>query len=299
VSSTIAARHFQGELGLSDRASSLLGYPLLRLVALCVALVVCTRATAAPDNSKDMPPASASPSAPHLDGASVQPFPLHMINSKVPAALERKKKQGEVVLHATIATDGTVKDVAILSGDPRIANAIADSVRQWRYLPAMREGNFVEATKEISVAYRFGKHVSRPEEPATAVPRQPTEDVLGQIARGELFLGGGTDITPPHSVGAPDPEYSENARIERFQGSLELGVIVGTDGNPRSFWVVRPLGHGLDEQAMRAIEQWKFKPAMKNDKPVAAWVNVEMSFSLSDGEDPKFEFGTPARPRPK
>src|SRR5436190_2553112 len=73
---------------------------------------------------------------------------------------------------------------------------------------------------------------------------------------------------------APDPEYTELARRDRFQGAVVLGVVVGADGNARNVWVVRPLGEGLDENAVATVSGWKFAPASKNGAPVAVIVNV-------------------------
>jgi TonB family protein len=44
--------------------------------------------------------------------------------------------------------------------------------------------------------------------------------------------------------------------------------------------VVRPLGMGLDQKALDAVKQWKFEPAMKDGKPVAVQINVEVNFRL-------------------
>ena len=57
-------------------------------------------------------------------------------------------------------------------------------------------------------------------------------------------------------------------------------VTVGPDGKPRDIRVARSLGLGLDEKAIEAVRQWKFEPAMKDGKPVAVAINVEVDFRL-------------------
>ncbi len=97
-------------------------------------------------------------------------------------------------------------------------------------------------------------------------------------AEGVLKVGG--SVSPPRLTYAPDPEYSEEARREKFQGTCVLWLIVGPDGMPRNIRVSRALGHGLDEKAIEAVRQWKFQPALKNGEPVAVQVNVEVAFHL-------------------
>jgi TonB family protein len=57
-------------------------------------------------------------------------------------------------------------------------------------------------------------------------------------------------------------------------------VIVSADGTLRNIRVEKPLGKGLDEKAIEALRQWKFKPAMKNGQPVAVLVKVDVRFWL-------------------
>ena len=100
----------------------------------------------------------------------------------------------------------------------------------------------------------------------------------GGIGGGVFRVGGG--VSAPKAVYAPDPEYSEEARKAKYQGQVTLSLIVGPDGKPRDIHVARSLGMGLDEKAIEAVNQWKFEPAMKDGKPVAVEIAVEVSFHL-------------------
>jgi protein TonB len=100
----------------------------------------------------------------------------------------------------------------------------------------------------------------------------------GGIGGGTYHVGGG--VTAPHAIYAPDPEYSEQARKAKFQGTLVLWMVVGPDGRPRDIRVARSLGMGLDEKAIEAVKTWRFEPARKDGNPVAVQINVEVSFRL-------------------
>jgi periplasmic protein TonB len=56
--------------------------------------------------------------------------------------------------------------------------------------------------------------------------------------------------------------------------------VVDTSGRPQSVHIVRGVGMGLDEKAMEAVRQYKFKPAMENGKPVPVELNVEVNFQI-------------------
>jgi periplasmic protein TonB len=100
----------------------------------------------------------------------------------------------------------------------------------------------------------------------------------GGFGGGVLNVGGG--VSAPKMVFAPDPDYSEEARKAKYQGTCILWLVVGPDGRPRDVKVLRTLGMGLDEKALEAVRSWKFEPAMKDGKPVAVRINVEVNFRL-------------------
>src|SRR5580704_6816428 len=100
----------------------------------------------------------------------------------------------------------------------------------------------------------------------------------GGIGGGVFRVGGG--VSAPKAVFAPDPEYSEEARKAKYQGTCVLWLIVGPDGRPRDIRVARTLGLGLDEKAIEAVKNWKFEPAMKDGKPVAVEISVQVDFHL-------------------
>ena len=98
------------------------------------------------------------------------------------------------------------------------------------------------------------------------------------LQHGVFRVGGG--VSAPRILSDPEPEYSEEARKAKYQGVCVLWLVVGPDGRPRDIKVARSLGLGLDEKAIEAVKNWKFEPAMKDGKPVAVQINVEVNFHL-------------------
>jgi|GEM_PF-576307 periplasmic protein TonB len=100
----------------------------------------------------------------------------------------------------------------------------------------------------------------------------------GGIGGGVFRVGGG--VSAPSVVYRVEPTYSEEARKAKYQGVVVLSAIVRRDGSIQILKVVRGLGLGLDENAISALKQWKFRPGMKNGVPVDVALNIEVNFSL-------------------
>jgi TonB family protein len=100
----------------------------------------------------------------------------------------------------------------------------------------------------------------------------------GGIGGGYYRVGGG--VSAPRVLDSPDPQYSDEARRAKFQGTVVLWVVVGPDGRVHDIRVQRTLGMGLDERAVEAVKLWKFDPARKDGQPVAVQVNIEVNFRL-------------------
>ncbi len=79
---------------------------------------------------------------------------------------------------------------------------------------------------------------------------------------------------------SPEAEFTDEARSKKYQGICMISLIVDARGYPQSPRVVRSLGMGLDEKALDAVGRYRFKPAMKDGKPVAVFMSVEVNFRL-------------------
>jgi TonB family protein len=87
-------------------------------------------------------------------------------------------------------------------------------------------------------------------------------------------------ITSPVLVSEVMPEYSEEARKARFEGTVVLDTVIREDGSVQVRRVMRSAGFGLDEKAIAAVLKWRFKPGKKDGAPVAVALNVEVRFNL-------------------
>ena len=99
-------------------------------------------------------------------------------------------------------------------------------------------------------------------------------------------LGGGSgaavDVvdTKPIQLNSPQPLYTEEARKNKIQGAVIARILIGADGAVKTVRIERGLPDGLNEEAIRAAYQLRFRAAMKNGQPVAHWMRVQIEFNL-------------------
>ncbi len=90
-----------------------------------------------------------------------------------------------------------------------------------------------------------------------------------------------TGVTLPKCAYCPDPQYTDEAREAKLQGTVTLQVLVGTDGRASQIHIVKGIGLGLDDRAAQSIRGWKFVPARDAaHRAVPAWVTIEAVFRL-------------------
>ncbi len=100
----------------------------------------------------------------------------------------------------------------------------------------------------------------------------------GGTGGGLYHVGGG--VGAPQLIYSVDPEFSDEARRAKYQGVCLVQIVVDAQGNVQRAKVLRALGMGLDEKAIEAVKQYRFKPAMLQGKPVPVEVNVEVNFRI-------------------
>ncbi|HXJ89282.1 MAG TPA: TonB family protein [Candidatus Binatia bacterium] len=106
------------------------------------------------------------------------------------------------------------------------------------------------------------------------VPAQPTAQSRGAQPAP-------LKVIPAEILSKPTPSYTDEARTKRIEGEVLLEVVFEATGKLRVVRVVRGLGHGLDENAVRAAEQIRFKPALKDGQPSDSTAVVHIIFQLA------------------
>jgi TonB family protein len=166
--------------------------------------------------------------------------------------------EGTVTLEASVDVQGNVRILRVVKGlNPDLDARAIEAVMNWKFAPALKDGVAVSAVTQIDVDFKL---------PPNPLP---------------LRVGG--DVRPPMVIHRVEPQYSEEARKVRAQGTVVLEAIIRKDGSVDIVRVVRSIGYGLDASAIEALKQWVFKPGTKNGDPVDIAINIEVNFNLKDG----------------
>ena len=182
---------------------------------------------------------------------------LSQVRPVYPPELQQQGVTGTVMIQAIISKTGEVLSPMVLNTDvpPAMAQAALDAVKQWRYQPTLLNGQPVEIVTKIDISFELDD---------------------GRAGMQKLAPG----ATAPVLLAKVEPEYTEEARKAKYQGTVVLQVVVTEQGVPTDMRVVQSLGLGLDEAAIAAVRKWRFKPGMLNGQPVATSARLEVPFRL-------------------
>jgi TonB family protein len=95
-----------------------------------------------------------------------------------------------------------------------------------------------------------------------------------------VYTPGIGGVSAPIPILTPEAEFSDEARRNKYQGVCMIEAVVDSRGAPRNLRVVNSLGMGLDEKALEAVQKYRFKPAMKDGRPVSSIIDVAVNFRL-------------------
>ena len=113
----------------------------------------------------------------------------------------------------------------------------------------------------------------------TALPSTPAPSDAAVDRTNAAQIASGT-LHPPVLVSQANPGYTEAARAKHLSGNVELSLLIDQAGLPQDIKVVHGLGSGLDEKAVEAVRQYRFKPATRDGRPVATKIYVDVNFQV-------------------
>jgi TonB family protein len=88
----------------------------------------------------------------------------------------------------------------------------------------------------------------------------------------------GIGVSEPMFSYAPDPDYPKAAKEHRIKGNVAIMARIDDRGCVIQAKLIRKLGYGLDEEALRVIRYWKFKATLPSGKPVPKQFVIEINF---------------------
>ena len=86
------------------------------------------------------------------------------------------------------------------------------------------------------------------------------------------------DAEPPYPLMTPEAQFTDEARNRRISGVCLIKLTIDEHGLTQNPTIVHTIGHGLDEEAIKAVQKYRFRPALKKGKPVAVAMTIEVNF---------------------
>jgi TonB family protein len=210
-----------------------------------------------------------------------------MVRPKYPKKSLQAGAQGAVELRAIVDPKGRTQNLTVVNGEPAFAMPTLEAVRKWRVHSAVVEGRPVETTYKVRMRFVLRLQeavpdweVESPQGTSKVAESIPPEFKLDTPDGPVYRVSESHGIAAPKQVYSPEPEFSEKARKAAEQGTVTLSLIVGTDGKPRDLKVICSSAPDLNENAINAVQSWKFEPGTKDGKPVMVEIAVEVQFHL-------------------
>jgi len=94
------------------------------------------------------------------------------------------------------------------------------------------------------------------------------------------IIGNASGVVSARAIYSPQPEYTEEARQAKLEGTCAVSFMIGIDGKPTNIVVTKKLGMGLDQKAVEAVSKWRFEPARRYGRPVPMRLNLSLGFKL-------------------
>lgn len=171
----------------------------------------------------------------------------------------RKRIQGSVTLESVIDKAGNPTDIKIVKSLDKefgLDDKAVEALKAWRFKPATKDGK--------------------------AVPYHVTIEMTFTLRDRRVFDKTSAQVTPPVLVKEQKPSYTAEAMRSKVEGLVELEAVVGVDGRITEVRVLKGLAPGLDANAIAAMSQSTFTPAMLDGRPVPYRTTMQFTFTLRD-----------------
>ena len=218
------------------------------------------------------------------DGVSA-PVLVKEVKPQYTAEAIKARVQGVVTLECVVQPDGAVGEARVTKAlNPGLDQEAIKAVKLWRFKPGRKDGKAVPVRVTLEMTFTL-----RDTPAAGGAPKQPlfpvrplTPGDTSAKSQPEAPLGykPGEGVSAPVLVKEVKPRYTADAKDAKIQGVVTLECVVNADGSVGDVEVTKPLDAGLDEEAIKAVTQWRFQPGKKDGKPVPVRITLEMTFTL-------------------
>jgi TonB family protein len=199
---------------------------------------------------------------------------------------------GTVTLSAVVDAKGKAGEIAVLHADnPDLGSLVTKLLAKTKFEPGTYNGvpAAVAITATVAMQYCVRHLLSENMSISVSVREQPQDDTRAPPGSSSVRAAAPSDtvyriggpVSPPVVLHSVPAKFSSYARKKKISGFCLIGLIVDAEGLPQNVHVIQSLEPSLDENAMEAIKQYRFKPALKDGTvAVPVEVTVKVDFRL-------------------
>lgn len=252
-------------------------------VLCAVASMIVTAAAQTPQGPQ--PIASGFGAGAYRPGPGItNPTLVKVVQPVYPAAAKTAGLEGDVELEAVVKDNGTVGDVRVSKSLDAVMgcdDAAVAAAKQWLFTPAKMNDKAVPALVALIVSFKLHGDGDLNSPAATQGKLQ-----IGQIVSEGFGKGATVQNSPgvrnPELIRSKEPQYTADAMRAKLQGLVELQAVIMPDGTVGEVRITKSLDAvtGLDDEAVKAVKQWQFKPGELNGRPVPVIVTLNLTFRL-------------------
>jgi len=218
--------------------------------------------------------------APEVEAAKL----IYRVGAVYPREAAAQKRTGQVVLHAIIATDGTIERLDFVSGPKIFEKSAKDAVRLWRYQPALVKGAPAEVDTTIRLSYILEE--SPPERASQNTTALGGQSGLAEESSTSASHGSDGPANPRILVSA-DIQANNlihvvqpvSAAGQHVTGTVTVHAVIRGDGLIES--VTYASGpQELAAPAIEAVRQWRYRPTTLNGEPFEVDTTVRVVFAF-------------------
>ena len=208
------------------------------------------------------------------------PLAINQAAPIYPLDLRKAGTTGEVKVDFIVNTEGTVEDAYVVSStNPGFENAALEAVRHWKFQPGMKYGHPVNAHMRVPIGFSLSESGSGP-----AANFVPGSFATTTTIPGPNEASGAPDSMPYPFGGRRPIAYPESMSAAGIAGDVVVEFDVDAHGNVTYARVVSSPHPDFDEPCLEAVRLWKFQPAVKDSRAVAAHMRETLKFRIKNAD---------------
>ena len=199
---------------------------------------------------------------------------IKIVRAEYPPEARAQNLTGHVVVKVTVSESGDVENAEAVSGEPLLAKAAVDAVKEWKFKPYIKNGRAIRVSANMPCDFA---------PPAKSNANTSAEDNASTL----LLSSQGVD--PPPMVASTDLvvikkeqlKYPRLALLEDIQGSVLVRVVISQAGDVEKTEVLSgdPI---LARATVESVNKWKFQPVVRDGIPVKVSTNLNFNFAFKD-----------------